>query len=197
MMVVRCAGGSGSPYRAPERGGRACAGHVRRRLRCRGLRFCAVLRSTSAAVSSDSVGPCPVSRSHPRQRPRVSRAWGTPRCCFVLGVGGVLVLKDQGPAVAKSGIGEVEMIHIFKIAKDADTKSRTQTINQLCAIQARVLARKNQQRSAIRGQARRRVPPAACVCCGVQLRREGPMTGAGSDPSRRCRRNGAGRDHDP
>ena len=47
------------------------------------------------------------------------------------------VLADQATAVAKRGDGAVEMIRLFKIAKDSATKARTQTINQLRAILAR------------------------------------------------------------
>lgn len=47
------------------------------------------------------------------------------------------VLTEQATAVAKSGDGVVEMIRLFKIAKDSATKSRTQTINQLRAVLAR------------------------------------------------------------
>lgn len=47
------------------------------------------------------------------------------------------VLTEQATAVAKSGDGVVEMIRLFKIAKDSATKARTQTINQLRAVLAR------------------------------------------------------------
>lgn len=47
------------------------------------------------------------------------------------------VLTDQATAVAKRGDGAVEMIRLFKIAKDSATKARTQTINQLRAVLAR------------------------------------------------------------
>ncbi len=47
------------------------------------------------------------------------------------------VLADQATAVAKRGDGAVEMIRLFKIAKDSATKARTQTINQLRAVLAR------------------------------------------------------------
>jgi transposase len=47
------------------------------------------------------------------------------------------VLNEQATAVAKSGDGVVEMIRLFKIAKDSATKARTQTINQLRAVLAR------------------------------------------------------------
>jgi transposase len=47
------------------------------------------------------------------------------------------VLSEQATAVAKRGDGVVEMIRLFKVAKDSATKARTQTINQLRAVLAR------------------------------------------------------------
>ncbi|WP_432868633.1 IS110 family transposase [Microbispora rosea] len=47
------------------------------------------------------------------------------------------VLAGQATAVAKTSDGVVEMIRMFKIAKDSAVKARTQTINQLRAVLAR------------------------------------------------------------
>jgi transposase len=47
------------------------------------------------------------------------------------------VLSGQTTAVAKSGDGSVEMIRMFKIAKDSAIKARTQAINQLRAVLVR------------------------------------------------------------
>jgi transposase len=48
-----------------------------------------------------------------------------------------VVLSRQATAVAKRGDGAVEMIRLFKVAKDSATKARTQAINQLRAVLAR------------------------------------------------------------
>lgn len=47
------------------------------------------------------------------------------------------VLSGQASAVAKSGDGAVEMLRMFKVAKDSAVKARTQAINQLRAVLAR------------------------------------------------------------
>ncbi|OUC95137.1 IS110 family transposase [Streptosporangium minutum] len=47
------------------------------------------------------------------------------------------VLSGRTTAVAKSGDGSVEMLRIFKIAKESAIKARTQAINQLRAILVR------------------------------------------------------------
>ena len=47
------------------------------------------------------------------------------------------VLSGQATGLAKSGDGAVEMIRMFKIAKDSAVKARTQAINQLKAVLVR------------------------------------------------------------
>jgi len=47
------------------------------------------------------------------------------------------VLAGQATGLAKSGDGAVEMIRMFKIAKDSAVKARTQAINQLKAVLVR------------------------------------------------------------
>jgi transposase len=47
------------------------------------------------------------------------------------------VLAGQATAQAKSGDGAVEMLRMFKVAKDSAVKARTQAINQLRAVLAR------------------------------------------------------------
>lgn len=47
------------------------------------------------------------------------------------------VLAGQTTAIAKTGDGSVEMIRMFKVAKDSAVKARTQAINQLRAMLAR------------------------------------------------------------
>ncbi|GAA3826082.1 IS110 family transposase [Sphaerisporangium flaviroseum] len=47
------------------------------------------------------------------------------------------VLSGQATAVAKGGDGSVEMIRMFKMAKDSAIKARTQAINQLKAVLVR------------------------------------------------------------
>jgi transposase len=47
------------------------------------------------------------------------------------------VLSGQANAIAKTGDGTVEMIRMFKVAKDSAVKARTQAINQLRAVLAR------------------------------------------------------------
>jgi len=47
------------------------------------------------------------------------------------------VLSGQTTAIAKSGEGSVEMIRMFKIAKDSAVKARTQAINQLRSVLVR------------------------------------------------------------
>ncbi|MFG2250940.1 IS110 family transposase [Spirillospora sp. NPDC048823] len=47
------------------------------------------------------------------------------------------VLAGQATAAAKTGDGAVEMLRLFKVAKDSAVKARTQAINQLRAVLAR------------------------------------------------------------
>ena len=47
------------------------------------------------------------------------------------------VLSGRATAIAKSGDGPVEMLRMFKLAKDSAVKSRTQAINQLKAVLVR------------------------------------------------------------
>ncbi|MBA8957786.1 IS110 family transposase [Actinomadura namibiensis] len=47
------------------------------------------------------------------------------------------VLSGRATAMAKSGDGPVEMVRMFKMAKDSATKSRAQAINQLKAVLVR------------------------------------------------------------
>jgi transposase len=47
------------------------------------------------------------------------------------------VLSGRASAIAKSGDGPVEMVRMFKLAKDSAVKSRTQAINQLKAVLVR------------------------------------------------------------
>lgn len=48
------------------------------------------------------------------------------------------MLSGRANALAKAGDGPVEMARMFKLAKSSAIKSRTQAINQLKAVQARV-----------------------------------------------------------
>jgi transposase len=47
---------------------------------------------------------------------------------------GLAVLSGRATAAPKSGTGSVEMIRMFKIAKDSAVKARTQALNQLKAV---------------------------------------------------------------
>ncbi|WP_143591783.1 IS110 family transposase [Thermoactinospora rubra] len=47
------------------------------------------------------------------------------------------VLAGEATAIAKTGDGAVEMVRLFKMAKDSAIKARTQTLNQLRAVLAR------------------------------------------------------------
>lgn len=48
------------------------------------------------------------------------------------------VLSGRANALARAGDGPVEMARMFKLAKSSAIKSRTQAIDQLKAVQARV-----------------------------------------------------------